>query len=130
MRVRWAAFYLSLSDYVQHAHAPGAPEADAFNRAIDDRVRRLVELGAVEFAADKKGRTFFDRRSQPHRIAARHALEEGAQVRALPYADVNSFSPPLCIARRQIDCPQLWPLLWPPLWAPSRPAGAAALRAS
>ena len=39
--------YLSLSDYVQHAHAPGAPEADAFNRALDDRVRRFVELGAV-----------------------------------------------------------------------------------
>jgi len=39
--------YLSLSDYVQHAHAPGVPEADAFHRAIDDRVRRLVELGAV-----------------------------------------------------------------------------------
>jgi phosphonoacetate hydrolase len=39
--------YLSLSDYVQHAHAPGAPEANAFNRAIDDRVRRFVELGAL-----------------------------------------------------------------------------------
>jgi phosphonoacetate hydrolase len=39
--------YLSLSDYVQHAHAPGDPMADAFHRAIDDRVRRLVELGAV-----------------------------------------------------------------------------------
>src|SRR5438045_2254417 len=39
--------YLSLAEYVQHAHAAGAPEADAFNRAIDDRVRRLVELGAV-----------------------------------------------------------------------------------
>jgi phosphonoacetate hydrolase len=39
--------YLSLSDYVQHAHAPGAPEADAFNGAIDHRVRRFVELGAV-----------------------------------------------------------------------------------
>src|SRR5262249_54748077 len=39
--------YLSLSDYVQHAHAPGAAEADAFHRAIDDRVRRMVELGAV-----------------------------------------------------------------------------------
>jgi phosphonoacetate hydrolase len=39
--------YLSLSDYVQHAHAPGDPEADAFHRAIDDRVGRLVELGAV-----------------------------------------------------------------------------------
>ncbi len=39
--------YLSLSDYVQHAHAPGTPEANAFNRAIDDRVRRFSELGAV-----------------------------------------------------------------------------------
>jgi phosphonoacetate hydrolase len=39
--------YLSLSDYVQHGHAPGDPVADAFHRAIDDRVRRLVGLGAV-----------------------------------------------------------------------------------
>ncbi len=39
--------YLSLSDYVQHAHAPGDPAADAFHHAIDDRVRRFVELGAV-----------------------------------------------------------------------------------
>jgi phosphonoacetate hydrolase len=39
--------YLSLSDFVQHAHAPRMPEADAFNRAIDDRVRRFGELGAV-----------------------------------------------------------------------------------
>src|SRR5271166_1084417 len=39
--------YLSLSDYVQHAHAPGAPEADAFNRSVDDRVRRFIELGAI-----------------------------------------------------------------------------------
>ena len=39
--------YLSLSDYIQHAHAPGDREADAFHRAIDARVGRLVELGAV-----------------------------------------------------------------------------------
>lgn len=39
--------YLSLSDYVQHAHAPGAPAADDFHRAIDTSVRRFVELGAV-----------------------------------------------------------------------------------
>ena len=39
--------YLSLSDYIQHAHAPGDPAADTFHRAIDDRVGRLVELGAV-----------------------------------------------------------------------------------
>ena len=39
--------YLSLSDYVQHLHAPGDPAADAFHRALDDRVRHFVELGAV-----------------------------------------------------------------------------------
>jgi phosphonoacetate hydrolase len=42
-----ALLYLSLSDYVQHAHAPGDPVADAFHRAVDDRVGRLVKLGAV-----------------------------------------------------------------------------------
>jgi phosphonoacetate hydrolase len=40
-------FYLSLSDYVQHAYAPGEPESDAFLRAVDERVRRMLDLGAV-----------------------------------------------------------------------------------
>lgn len=39
--------YLSLSDFVQHAHAPGTPEADAFNRAVDERIGRLTALGAA-----------------------------------------------------------------------------------
>jgi phosphonoacetate hydrolase len=39
--------YLSLSDFVQHAHAPGTPEADAFNRAVDARIGALIGLGAV-----------------------------------------------------------------------------------
>jgi phosphonoacetate hydrolase len=39
--------YLSLSDYVQHLHAPGDPAADAFHRALDARVGRFVERGAV-----------------------------------------------------------------------------------
>jgi phosphonoacetate hydrolase len=39
--------YLSLSDYVQHAHAPGEPEADSFHRAVDEKVHRMVDLGAV-----------------------------------------------------------------------------------
>jgi phosphonoacetate hydrolase len=39
--------YLSLSDFVQHAHAPGTPEADAFNRAVDERIGRLIALGAT-----------------------------------------------------------------------------------
>jgi len=39
--------YLSLSDYVQHGHAPGEPEALAFHRALDERLARLEELGCV-----------------------------------------------------------------------------------
>jgi phosphonoacetate hydrolase len=39
-------FYLTLSDYVQHKHAPGSVEADAFMQAIDTRLGRLEELGA------------------------------------------------------------------------------------
>jgi phosphonoacetate hydrolase len=39
--------YLSLSDFVQHAHAPGAPAADAFNRGVDDRIGSMVAAGAI-----------------------------------------------------------------------------------
>jgi phosphonoacetate hydrolase len=39
--------YLSLSDFVQHAHAPGEAEANAFNRAVDDRIAALMAAGAV-----------------------------------------------------------------------------------
>ena len=39
--------YLSLSDYVQHKHAPGTPESDAFHGALDARIGRLVALGAT-----------------------------------------------------------------------------------
>ena len=39
--------YLSLSDTIQHTYAPGEPESNAFHRAIDQRVERLVGLGAV-----------------------------------------------------------------------------------
>ena len=45
--------YLSLSDYVQHAWAPGEPPADAFNHEVDRLVGRMIEAGAlVGFVAD------------------------------------------------------------------------------
>jgi phosphonoacetate hydrolase len=44
---RAGLLYLSLSDYVQHGHAPDEPEALAFHQAIDERCARLVELGCV-----------------------------------------------------------------------------------
>lgn len=39
--------YLSLSDMVQHSAAPGEELANTFNREVDKRVGRLIELGAV-----------------------------------------------------------------------------------
>ncbi len=45
--------YLSLTDYIQHAYAPGHPEADSFYAALDERFSRLEELGAtVALTAD------------------------------------------------------------------------------
>ncbi|KAK7958232.1 hypothetical protein PG988_013080 [Apiospora saccharicola] len=39
--------YLTLSDWVQHKHAPGSPVANEFMSAIDARLGRMVDLGAV-----------------------------------------------------------------------------------
>ena len=39
--------YLSLSDYVQHGHAPEEPEALDFHAALDDRLARLEAIGCV-----------------------------------------------------------------------------------
>jgi phosphonoacetate hydrolase len=45
--------YLSTSDYVQHKHAPGEPEADAYHQAVDSVVAKLIDLGAtVAITAD------------------------------------------------------------------------------
>ena len=40
-------FYLTLSDYIQHKHAPGSAEANAFLQALDRRIGEFVKLGAV-----------------------------------------------------------------------------------
>jgi phosphonoacetate hydrolase len=45
--IRPALMYLSTSDYVQHKHAPGEPEADAYHHAVDANIARLIELGAT-----------------------------------------------------------------------------------
>ncbi len=66
-------------------------------------VRGLGLMAAVEFVTDKKTRSFFSPGRGPHRLAARLAAEEGVFVRGLPYIDVNSFSPPLCISKSEID---------------------------
>ncbi|KAJ6081573.1 hypothetical protein N7499_006447 [Penicillium canescens] len=39
--------YLTLSDYVQHKHAPGSKEADEFMGAIDERLQKLAALAPI-----------------------------------------------------------------------------------
>jgi phosphonoacetate hydrolase len=51
--VRPDLLYLSTTDYVQHKHAPGTPEADAFHAMLDGHLGRLEALGAtVALTAD------------------------------------------------------------------------------
>lgn len=50
---RPALMYLSTSDYVQHSHGPGEPEADSYHNAVDTIVGKLIDLGAtVAITAD------------------------------------------------------------------------------
>src|SRR5690349_16351491 len=93
---------------VENSAAIGAYLRDRLREELADNpfvgdVRGAGLMVAVEFVADKKSRRFFDAQTQPHRIVARKALEEGVQLRALPYGEINSFSPPLCITRREVD---------------------------
>jgi L-2,4-diaminobutyrate transaminase len=93
---------------VENSAVLGAHLRDRLRERLADNpfvgeVRGAGLMVAVEFAADKQRRQFFAPETQPHRIVARHALEEGMLVRALPYGEVNSFSPPLCISRSDIE---------------------------
>jgi phosphonoacetate hydrolase len=40
--------YLSTTDYVQHKHAPGTPEANAFYAMMDGYLAQLAALGATD----------------------------------------------------------------------------------
>jgi phosphonoacetate hydrolase len=51
--VRPDLMYLSTSDYVQHKHGPGEPEADDYHHAVDTSIGKLIALGAtVAITAD------------------------------------------------------------------------------
>jgi len=93
---------------VENSAAMGTYLRDSLRDRLADNpfvgdIRGAGLMVAVEFVADRKSRRFFDPQTAPHRIVQRKALEEGVLVRALPYADVTSFSPPLCITRSDID---------------------------
>jgi L-2,4-diaminobutyrate transaminase len=66
-------------------------------------VRGMGQMIAVEFVADKGARRFFDLKTGAHRLVAAKALEFGIMTRALPFIEVNSFSPPLSMSRAEAE---------------------------
>lgn len=66
-------------------------------------IRGMGQMIAVEFVADKAAKRFFDPKTSVHRIVAAKALEAGVLTRALPFIEVNSFSPPLCMPKGVVD---------------------------
>ncbi len=74
---RGTLLYLSLSDYVQHKHAPEAPEALAFMAAVDQRLGLLMDLGAVVGIVADHGMTdMSDASGEPRVLYVQDALEE------------------------------------------------------
>lgn len=73
---RGTILYLSLSDYVQHKHAPEAPEALDFMAAVDQRLGRLIELDAtVGIVADHGMTDMSDPDGTPRVIYVQDELE-------------------------------------------------------
>ena len=66
-------------------------------------VRGVGQMIAVEYIADKAARRFFDPKANAHRVVAAKTLEFGVLARALPFIEVMSFSPPLCMTRSEAD---------------------------
>ena len=66
-------------------------------------IRGVGLLAGLEFVADRRTRTPFDRSLGVARRVSRAARDEGLIIRALPEGDILAFSPALTITPRQID---------------------------
>jgi len=73
---RFRIGYLSLSDYVQHKHAPDEPEALRFMQHVDARVGQLLDLGAIiGIVADHGMNDMADAEGQPRVTYVQDRLE-------------------------------------------------------
>ena len=84
--------YLSTTDYVQHKHAPGTPEANAFYAMMDGHMGRLDGLGAcIAITADHGMAAKTDGAGNPQIVFLQALLDgwlgEGAARVILPITD-------------------------------------------
>jgi len=74
--VRPEIMYLSTTDYVQHKHAPGTPEANAFYGMMDGYLAKLAGLGAtLAITADHGMNAKTDASGRPRVIYLQDALD-------------------------------------------------------
>ncbi len=84
--------YLSLTDFIQHSHAPGTPVANQFYQDLDTRFGRLAELGAlVALTADHGMNDKADDHGEPNVIFLQDILDrdlgEGSTTVICPITD-------------------------------------------
>jgi phosphonoacetate hydrolase len=69
--------YLSTTDYIQHMHAPGTPEANDFYRMMDGYFEKLDSLGAtLAITADHGMKTKHDPQGQPAVLFLQSLLDD------------------------------------------------------
>jgi phosphonoacetate hydrolase len=84
--------YLSTSDYVQHTHAPGSPEANRFYGAVDEHLAALDRLGAtLVITADHGMHAKADAQGEPRMVFLQTVLDDwfgpGSTTVILPITD-------------------------------------------
>ena len=92
---------------VENSARMGAYLRDQLRARVGDNpyigdIRGEGLMVGVEFVANRQTRRFFDPQTQPHRIVARNAFDEGLLVRALGFTETVSFSPPLSVTASDI----------------------------
>ncbi|MCO6386002.1 aspartate aminotransferase family protein [Aliihoeflea sp. 40Bstr573] len=93
---------------VQNAGETGAYLNQAMKEALGDHahvgdVRGEGMLCAVEFIADRRGRTSFDPARKVGPAIAAALLKRRVIARAMPQGDIIGFAPPLCLSTSEAD---------------------------
>ena len=93
---------------VKNAGETGAYLNRTMSEALADHphvgdVRGEGMLCAVEFVADRDGRTAFDPAKKIGPAMAAAMLKRGVIARAMPQGDILGFAPPLCLSRSEAD---------------------------
>ena len=73
------------------------------NHPLVGEARGISLLGALEFIADKNGKTRFDANLKVGARVAGACMKQGLIARAMPNGDILGFAPPLVISRDEID---------------------------